>query len=173
VEDVFSLAARGVVVTGRVERGRIKVGDAVELVGIHETRTTVITRIEMSRKSVDEATPGENIGALLQGVARDDVARGQVLATPGSIAAHTKFEAEIVLSEGQLVPGYRPQFFFRTTGVPGVVTLPAGVEETGPGDPVIVEVELIVPIAMEKGLHFDIHEGERPVGAGTVLETTD
>jgi len=177
VEDVFSITGRGTVGTGRVERGRIRVGDAVEIVGIRETRKTVVTGVEMFRKMLDEGQAGDNIGVLLRGVEKDGIERGQVLAAPGSITPHTKFKAEVyVLSTeegGRHTPffsGYRPQFYFRTTDVTGVVTLPEGVEMVMPGDNVSMECELITPIAMEKGLRFAIREGGRTIGAGRVAE---
>jgi len=177
IEDVFSISGRGTVVTGRVERGKIKVGDEVEIVGIKETTKTVCTGVEMFRKILDSGEAGDNIGALLRGVKRDEVERGQVLAKPGSITPHTKFKAEVyVLSKeegGRHTPffnGYRPQFYFRTTDVTGVVTLPEGVEMVMPGDNVAIEATLITPIAMEKELRFAIREGGRTVGAGVVSE---
>jgi len=177
VEDVFSISGRGTVATGRVERGRIKVGEEVEIVGITETRKTVATGVEMFRKLLDEGQAGDNIGVLLRGVKRDEVERGQVLAKPKSITPHTKFKAEIyVLSKeegGRHTPffnGYRPQFYFRTTDVTGTVTLPEGVEMVMPGDNVSVQAQLITPIAMEKELRFAVREGGRTVGAGVVAE---
>jgi elongation factor Tu len=177
VEDVFSISGRGTVATGRVERGIIKVGDEVSIVGIRETRKTVATGVEMFRKLLDEGQAGDNIGVLLRGVKRDEVERGQVLAKPGSITPHTKFKAEIyVLSKdegGRHTPffnGYRPQFYFRTTDVTGNVTLPEGVEMVMPGDNVSVEAQLITPIAMEKELRFAVREGGRTVGAGVVAD---
>lgn len=177
VEDVFSISGRGTVATGRVERGRIKVGEEVEIVGIRETHKTIATGVEMFRKLLDEGQAGDNIGVLLRGVKRDEVERGQVLAHPKSITPHTKFKAEIyVLSKdegGRHTPffnGYRPQFYFRTTDVTGSVTLPEGVEMVMPGDNVSVEAELITPIAMEKELRFAVREGGRTVGAGVVAE---
>jgi elongation factor Tu len=177
VEDVFSISGRGTVATGRVERGIVKVGDQVEIVGIRETHKTVATGVEMFRKLLDEGQAGDNIGVLLRGVKRDEVERGQVLAKPGSITPHTKFKAEIyVLSKdegGRHTPffnGYRPQFYFRTTDVTGSVTLPEGVEMVMPGDNVSVEAALITPIAMEKELRFAVREGGRTVGAGVVAE---
>ena len=177
IEDVFSISGRGTVVTGRVERGKIKIGDDVEIVGIKETMKSVCTGVEMFRKILDSGEAGDNIGALLRGVKRDDVERGQVLAKPGSITPHTKFKAEVyVLSKeegGRHTPffnGYRPQFYFRTTDVTGVVTLPEGVEMVMPGDNVAIEATLITPIAMEKELRFAIREGGRTVGAGVVSE---
>jgi elongation factor Tu len=177
VEDVFSISGRGTVATGRVERGIIKVGDEVSIVGIRETRKTVATGVEMFRKLLDEGQAGDNIGVLLRGVKRDEVERGQVLAKPGSITPHTKFKAEIyVLSKdegGRHTPffnGYRPQFYFRTTDVTGNVTLPEGVEMVMPGDNVSVDAQLITPIAMEKELRFAVREGGRTVGAGVVAD---
>ena len=175
VEDVFSISGRGTVVTGRVERGIITVGDEVEIVGIKETTKTTCTGVEMFRKLLDEGRAGENVGVLLRGTKRDEVERGQVLSVPGSVQPHTKFEAEVyVLSKdegGRHTPffkGYRPQFYFRTTDVTGAVELPAGVEMVMPGDNVKLSVELIAPIAMEEGLRFAIREGGRTVGAGVV-----
>ena len=180
IEDVFSISGRGTVVTGRVERGIIKVGEEVEIVGLGETRKTVATGVEMFRKLLDEGRAGDNVGVLLRGIGKDDVERGQVLAKPGSITPHTKFKAEayILTKEegGRHTPffkGYRPQFYFRTTDVTGVAELPAGVEMVMPGDNIAVEVELITPIAMEKGLRFAIREGGRTVGAGTISEVIE
>lgn len=177
VEDVFSISGRGTVATGRVERGKVKVGEEVAIVGIRETRKTVATGVEMFRKLLDEGQAGDNIGVLLRGVKRDEIERGQVLAKPGSITPHTKFKAEIyVLSKdegGRHTPffnGYRPQFYFRTTDVTGNVTLPEGVEMVMPGDNVSIEAQLITPIAMEKELRFAVREGGRTVGAGVVAE---
>ncbi len=175
IEDVFSISGRGTVVTGRIERGIVKVGDEVEIVGINETRKTVVTGVEMFRKLLDSGQAGDNIGALLRGVGREDVERGQVLAKPGSITPHTKFKAEayILTKEegGRHTPfftNYRPQFYFRTTDVTGVVSLPDGTEMVMPGDNTSMEVELIAPIAMDEGLRFAIREGGRTVGAGVV-----
>jgi elongation factor Tu len=176
VEDTHSITGRGTVVTGRVERGTIKVGEEVEIVGLSEKATkTVVTGVEMFRKTLDQAVAGDNIGCLLRGVDKEDVERGQVLAKPGSIKPHTKFESEVyVLTKdegGRHTPffnGYRPQFYFRTTDVTGVVTLPEGVEMVVPGDNIRMAVELISPIAMEEGLRFAIREGGRTVGAGVV-----
>jgi elongation factor Tu len=175
VEDVFSISGRGTVVTGRIERGIVKVGDEVEIVGIRETVTTTCTGVEMFRKLLDEGRAGDNVGVLLRGTKRDEVERGQVLCKPGSITPHTKFEAEVyVLSKeegGRHTPffnGYRPQFYFRTTDVTGAVDLPEGVEMVMPGDNVKMTVSLIAPIAMEDGLRFAIREGGRTVGAGVV-----
>jgi elongation factor Tu len=175
IEDVFSISGRGTVVTGRVERGVVKVGEEVEIVGIRETRKTVATGVEMFRKLLDEGRAGDNIGVLLRGTGKDEVERGMVLAKPGSITPHTKFKAEVyVLTKeegGRHTPffkGYRPQFYFRTTDVTGVAHLPEGVEMVMPGDNINLVVELIVPIAMEKELRFAIREGGRTVGAGVV-----
>lgn len=175
IEDVFSISGRGTVVTGRVERGVINVGEEIEIVGIRDTSKTTCTGVEMFRKLLDEGRAGENIGALLRGTKRDDVERGQVLAVPGSITPHTKFECEVyVLSKeegGRHTPffkGYRPQFYFRTTDVTGSCELPEGVEMVMPGDNVKMSVTLIAPIAMEDGLRFAIREGGRTVGAGVV-----
>jgi len=177
IEDVFSISGRGTVVTGRVERGIINVGDEVEIVGLRPTQKTVCTGLEMFRKLLDEGRAGDNIGVLLRGTKRDEVERGQVVAKPGSITPHTKFKAEVyILSKeegGRHTPffaGYRPQFYFRTTDVTGVVTLPEGVEMVMPGDNVSFEVHLIQPIAMEEGLRFAVREGGRTVGAGVVSE---
>ena len=175
IEDVFSISGRGTVVTGRVETGVVKVGEEVEIVGIHDTRKTVVTGVEMFRKLLDRGQAGDNIGALLRGTKREDVERGQVLAKPGSITPHTKFKAEayILTKEegGRHTPfftNYRPQFYFRTTDVTGVVQLAEGVEMVMPGDNVSMDVELIAPIAMDEGLRFAIREGGRTVGAGVV-----
>jgi elongation factor Tu len=175
VEDVFSISGRGTVVTGRVEKGIVKVGDEVEIIGIRPTVKTVCTGVEMFRKLLDQGQAGDNIGALLRGVERDGVERGQVLAKPGSITPHKKFEAEAyVLTKeegGRHTPfftNYRPQFYFRTTDVTGIVQLPAGTEMVMPGDNVKMTVELITPIAMDQGLRFAIREGGRTVGAGVV-----
>jgi elongation factor Tu len=180
VEDVFSISGRGTVVTGRVERGIVKVGEEVEIVGIRETRKTVATGVEMFRKLLDEGRAGDNIGVLLRGTGKDEVERGMVLAKPGSITPHTKFKGEIyVLTKeegGRHTPffkGYRPQFYFRTTDVTGVAQLPEGVEMVMPGDNVTISVELIVPIAMEKELRFAVREGGRTVGAGVVTEVVE
>ena len=177
VEDVFSITGRGTVATGRVERGQIKVGEEVEIIGMHKTSKTTVTGVEMFRKLLDYAEAGDNIGALLRGVAREDVQRGQVLAAPGSITPHTKFKAEVyVLSKdegGRHTPfftNYRPQFYFRTTDVTGVVNLPEGTEMVMPGDNVEMTVELIAPIAIEDGTRFSIREGGRTVGSGVVTE---
>ncbi|AEH44165.1 translation elongation factor Tu [Thermodesulfatator indicus DSM 15286] len=177
VEDVFSISGRGTVVTGRVERGVIRPGDEVEIVGLRPTIKTVATSVEMFRKILDEGLPGDNVGILLRGVGKDEVERGQVLAQPGSITPHTKFKAEVYIltkeEGGRHTPffnGYRPQFYFRTTDVTGVVTLPEGVEMVMPGDNVEFEVQLIKPVAMEEGLRFAIREGGRTVGAGVVTK---
>jgi len=177
VEDVFSITGRGTVATGRVERGTIKVGDEVEIVGLRDTTKSVVTGVEMFRKLLDHAEAGDNIGALLRGVEKDGIERGQVIAKPGSITPHSKFKAEVyVLSKdegGRHTPfftKYRPQFYFRTTDVTGQCTLPAGVEMVMPGDNVSIEVELITPIAMEKTMRFAIREGGRTVGAGRVTD---
>ena len=177
IEDVFSISGRGTVVTGRVERGVIKVNENVELVGIRKTAKTVVTGVEMFRKLLDQGEAGDNVGLLLRGTKRDEVERGQVVAAPGSITPHTKFEAEVyILSKeegGRHTPfftGYRPQFYFRTTDVTGVLHLPEGVEMVMPGDNVKISADLIMPIAMEKELRFAIREGGRTVGAGVVSE---
>jgi elongation factor Tu len=177
VEDVFSISGRGTVGTGRVERGKVKVGDKVEVVGLRETRETVVTGVEMFRKSMDEAIAGDNVGLLLRGVEKEDLERGMVICAPKSITPHTKFKGSIyVLTKeegGRHTPffnGYRPQFYFRTTDVTGVVKLPEGREMVMPGDNVDITGELITPIAMEQGLRFAIREGGRTVGAGVVAE---
>ena len=177
IEDVFTITGRGTVVTGRVERGELKLNEEVEIVGIKDTRKTTVTGIEMFRKQLDYAQAGDNAGVLLRGITRDQVERGQVLAKPGTVTPHTKFEAEVyVLSKeegGRHTPffsNYRPQFYFRTTDVTGVVQLPQGVEMVMPGDNVTMEVELIAPIAVENGTEFSIREGGRTVGAGTVTK---
>ncbi len=177
VEDVFSISGRGTVVTGRVERGIIKVGEEIEIIGLKATQKTIITGVEMFRKLLDQGQAGDNVGLLLRGTKREDVERGQVLAKPGSITPHTKFEAEIyVLTKeegGRHTPffsNYRPQFYFRTTDVTGAVALPSGVEMVMPGDNININVELIAPIAMENGLRFAIREGGRTVGAGVVAK---
>ena len=177
IEDVFSIAGRGTVVTGRVERGIVKVGEEIEIVGIKDTTKTTVTGVEMFRKLLDEGRAGENVGCLLRGTKREDVERGQVLVKPGTVTPHTKFEAEVyVLSKdegGRHTPffkGYRPQFYFRTTDVTGAVELPEGVEMVMPGDNVNVNATLIAPIAMEEGLRFAIREGGRTVGAGVVAK---
>jgi elongation factor Tu len=180
VEDVFSISGRGTVATGRIERGIVKVGEEIEVVGLKPTVKTVVTGVEMFRKLLDEGQAGDNIGALLRGLKREEVERGQVLAKPGSITPHTKFKSEVyVLTKeegGRHTPffnGYRPQFYFRTTDVTGSVQLPAGIEMVMPGDNITVEVTLITPIAMEKELRFAIREGGRTVGAGVVAEVIE
>ena len=177
IEDIFSIQGRGTVVTGRIEKGIVKVGEEVEIVGFRDTRKTVVTGVEMFRKLLDSGMAGDNVGLLLRGIDKDDVERGQVLAKPGSIKPHTKFVGSVyVLSKeegGRHTPffkGYRPQFYFRTTDVTGVCELPEGVEMVMPGDNVTITVELITPVAMDKGLRFAIREGGRTVGAGTVTE---
>jgi elongation factor Tu len=177
IEDIFSIQGRGTVVTGRIERGKVKVGEEVEIVGFRETRKTVVTGVEMFKKQLDEGMAGDNAGLLLRSIAKEDVERGMVLAKGGSITPHTKFKAEIyVLNKeegGRHTPffkGYRPQFYFRTTDVTGVAELPAGTEMVMPGDNVSLQIELITPVAMEKGLRFAIREGGRTVGAGTISE---
>ncbi len=177
VEDIFLISGRGTVVTGRVEQGRVKVGDEIEIVGIRATQKKIVTGVEMFKKLLDSGEAGDNVGLLLRGTERKDVERGQVIAKPGSITPHTKFKAEVyVLTKeegGRHTPffnGYRPQFYFRTTDVTGVATLPTGVEMVMPGDNVALDVTLITPIAMDKGLRFAIREGGRTVGAGTVAE---
>jgi elongation factor Tu len=180
IEDVFSIAGRGTVVTGRIERGIVKVGDEIEIVGIKPTQKTVVTGVEMFRKLLDQGQAGDNVGVLLRGVKKEEVERGMVLAKPGSITPHTKFKAEAyVLTKeegGRHTPffkGYRPQFYFRTTDVTGVVTLPEGVEMVMPGDNMSCQVELITPIAMDKELRFAIREGGRTVGAGVITEVIE
>jgi len=180
IEDVFSISGRGTVVTGRVERGVVKVGETVEIVGIRPTTSTTVTGVEMFRKLLDQGQAGDNIGALLRGVDREGVERGQVLCKPGSVKPHTKFKAEayILTKEegGRHTPfftNYRPQFYFRTTDVTGIVTLPEGTEMVMPGDNVTVDVTLIVPIAMEEKLRFAIREGGRTVGAGIVASIVE
>src|SRR6266508_1326784 len=179
VEDIFTIQGRGTVATGRVERGKVKVNETVEVVGIKPTRTTVVTGVEMFKKLLDEGTAGDNVGVLLRGVERTDIERGQVLAKPGSITPHTKFESNVyVLTKeegGRHTPfftGYRPQFYFRTTDVTGSVTQPEGIEMCMPGDNVKMTVELIAdsPIAMDEGLRFAIREGGRTVGSGVVIK---
>jgi len=177
VEDIFSISGRGTVATGRIERGIVKVGENVEIVGMKDTRTTVVTGVEMFKKLLDEGRAGDNVGLLLRGVDRKEIERGQVICKPGSIKGHTKFKAEAyVLTKeegGRHTPfftGYRPQFYFRTTDVTGVAKLPDGVEMVMPGDNIAMEIELITPIAMEKGLRFAIREGGRTVGAGTISD---
>ena len=180
IEDVFSISGRGTVVTGRVERGIVKVGEEVEIVGLGETKKTVATGVEMFRKLLDEGRAGDNIGVLLRGIGKEEVERGQVLAKPGSITPHTKFKGEVYIltkeEGGRHTPffnGYRPQFYFRTTDVTGVVKMPEGVEMVMPGDNISVVVELVAPIAMEKELRFAIREGGRTVGAGVVTEVLE
>jgi elongation factor Tu len=177
IEDIFSIQGRGTVVTGRIERGVCKVGEEMEIVGFRDTRKTVVTGVEMFKKLLDQGQAGDNVGLLLRGIDKDDVERGQVIAKPGSITPHKKFKGSVyVLSKeegGRHTPffkGYRPQFYFRTTDVTGVATLPEGVEMVMPGDNVSLEIELITPVAMNKGLRFAIREGGRTVGAGTVSE---
>jgi len=177
IEDIFSIQGRGTVVTGRIERGIVKVGEPVEIVGFRDTRQTVVTGIEMFKKLLDEGRAGDNVGLLLRGIEKDDVERGQVVAKPKSITPHKKFKGSVyVLSKeegGRHTPffkGYRPQFYFRTTDVTGVAELPEGTEMVMPGDNVNLVVELITPIAMDKGLRFAIREGGRTVGAGTVTD---
>ena len=180
VEDVFSISGRGTVVTGRVEQGKVKVGEEVEILGIRETQKKVVTGVEMFKKLLDEGCAGDNVGLLLRGTERKDVERGQVIAKPGSIKPHTHFKAEayILTKEegGRHTPfftGYRPQYFFRTTDVTGTAALPEGVEMVMPGDNVSLEIKLITPIAMDKGLRFAIREGGRTVGAGTITEVIE
>jgi elongation factor Tu len=180
IEDVFSISGRGTVVTGRVDRGRVKVGEEVEIIGFRPTVKKVVTGVEMFRKLLDSGEAGDNIGVLLRGVEKDDVERGQVLAKPGSITPHTKFKAEVyILSKdegGRHTPffnGYRPQFYIRTTDVTGTLHLPDGVEMVMPGDNTPISAELITPVALEKGARFAIREGGRTVGAGTITEITE
>jgi elongation factor Tu len=180
IEDIFTITGRGTVVTGRVERGTVKVGEEVEIVGFRETRKTVVTGVEMFRKLLDAGQAGDNVGCLLRGIDKDEVERGQVLAKPGSITPHKRFKAEVyVLGKdegGRHTPffrGYRPQFYFRTTDVTGICTLPSGVEMVMPGDNVTMEIDLITPIAMEKELRFAIREGGRTVGAGVVADIVE
>jgi len=180
VEDVFSITGRGTVATGRVERGRVKVGEAVEIVGIQETRKSVVTGVEMFRKTLDEGRAGDNIGVLLRGIEKEQVERGQVVAAPGTITPHTKFKGQVyVLTKeegGRHTPfftGYRPQFYFRTTDVTGVIKLPEKVEMVMPGDNITLDAELITPIAMEKELRFAIREGGHTVGAGVIAEIVE
>ncbi len=177
IEDVFSISGRGTVVTGRVERGVIKVGEEVEIVGFKPTFKTVCTGVEMFRKTLDQGQAGDNIGVLLRGIKRDEVERGQVVAKPGSITPHTKFKAEVYVLKKEeggrhtpFFPGYRPQFYFRTTDVTGIMTLPEGVEMVMPGDKISTEVHLITPVALEQELRFAIREGGRTVGAGVLTE---
>src|ERR1044071_1670075 len=180
IEDIFTISGRGTVVTGRVERGQVKVEDEIEIVGMKPTVARVVTGIEMFNKELDSGMAGDNVGILLRGTKKEEVERGQVLAAKGSITPHRKYKGQVYIltkEEGgrhtPFVAGYRPQFYFRTTDVTGVVTLPAGVEIVMPGDNVTFEIELIVPIAMDKGLRFAIREGGRTVGAGTVTEIDD
>jgi elongation factor Tu len=180
VEDVFTISGRGTVVTGRIERGIVRTGDEIAIIGFKDTRKTVCTGVEMFRKILDEGRAGDNVGALLRGVKREEVERGMVLAKPGSILPHTKFKAEVYVLKkeegGRHTPffkGYRPQFYFRTTDVTGSVTLPEGVEMVMPGDNITMEIELLTPIACERGLHFAIREGGRTVGAGVVTEISE
>ena len=180
MEDVFTISGRGTVVTGRVERGQVKVGEEVEIVGFAPTQKTVCTGVEMFRKTLDYGQAGDNVGLLLRGIKQDEVERGQVVAKPGSITPHTKFKAEVyVLTKeegGRHTPfftGYRPQFYLRTTDVTGVATLPEGVEMVMPGDNVTMEVTLITPVALEDGLRFAIREGGRTVGAGVVSQIVE
>ncbi|MNX90501.1 Elongation factor Tu [compost metagenome] len=175
VEDVFSITGRGTVATGRVERGRIKVGEEVELIGFTDTRKVIVTGVEMFRKQLEEGLAGDNVGLLMRGIAKEEIERGQVLAKPGSIKPHTKFKGEVyVLTKEEggrhtpFFPGYKPQFYVRTTDVTGSIVLPAGVEMVMPGDNIQMEIELITPIAIEEGMRFAIREGGRTVGAGVV-----
>ena len=177
IEDIFSISGRGTVVTGRIERGKVKVGEEVEIVGFRPTVKKVVTGVEMFRKLLDEGIAGDNVGLLLRGTEKDEVERGQVVCKPGSITPHTRFRAEVYILKkeegGRHTPffsGYRPQFYFRTTDVTGTVKLPAGVEMVMPGDNVNMEIELITPVALEKGLRFAIREGGHTVGAGAVSE---
>jgi elongation factor Tu len=180
IEDIFSISGRGTVVTGRIERGRVKVGEEIEIVGIRPTSKTVVTGVEMFRKLLDEGQAGDNVGILLRGTKKDEVERGQVLAKPSSITPHTTFKGEVYIltkeEGGRHTPffqGYRPQFYFRTTDVTGAATLPEGTEMVMPGDNVSLTVQLIAPIAMEQGVRFAIREGGRTVGAGTVTEIVE
>ena len=180
IEDVFGIKGRGTVVTGRIERGIVKTGDEIEIVGMGERRKVIVTGVEMFQKTLDSGEAGDNVGALLRGVEREDVQRGQVLAKPGSIHPHTKFQAEVYVlgkEEGgrhtPFFPGYRPQFYIRTTDVTGSISLPEGVEMVMPGDNVQMGVELITPVAIEEGLRFAIREGGRTVGAGAVTKITE
>jgi elongation factor Tu len=177
VEDVFSITGRGTVATGRIEQGIVKTGDTIEIVGVHDSTSTVVTGVEMFRKILDEGQAGDNVGCLLRGTKREEIERGQVLCKPGSITPHTKFKSEVYVLKkeegGRHTPfftGYRPQFYFRTTDVTGVARLPEGVEMVMPGDNVTMEIELIQPIAMDQGLRFAIREGGRTVGSGVVAE---
>jgi len=180
VEDVFSISGRGTVVTGRVERGVVKVGEEIAIIGIRDTQKKVVTGVEMFRKLLDQGQAGDNVGLLVRGLDKDEVERGQVVAKPGSITPHTKFKGEVYVLKkdegGRHTPffnGYRPQFYFRTTDVTGVANLPEGTEMVMPGDNVTISVELIAPIAMEKGLRFAIREGGRTIGAGTVSDIVE
>jgi elongation factor Tu len=180
IEDIFTISGRGTVVTGRVERGKVKIGEDIEIVGFGETRKRVVTGVEMFRKTLDDGIAGDNIGVLLRGTDKEEVERGMVLAEPGSITPHRKFKAEIYVLKkeegGRHTPfftGYRPQFYFRTTDVTGTVKLPGGVEMVMPGDNVNLEIGLIADVAMEKGLRFAIREGGRTVGAGSVTEIAE
>ena len=180
VEDVFSITGRGTVATGRIEQGIVNTGDTVEIVGIKDTTTTVVTGVEMFRKILDQGQAGDNVGCLLRGTKREEIERGQVLCKPGSITPHTKFKAEVYVLKkeegGRHTPfftGYRPQFYFRTTDVTGVANLPEGTEMVMPGDNVQMEIELIQPIAMDQGLRFAIREGGRTVGSGVVTEIVE
>jgi elongation factor Tu len=177
VEDVFSITGRGTVATGRVEQGIVNTGDTVEIVGVHDSTSTVVTGVEMFRKILDQGQAGDNVGCLLRGTKREEIERGQVLCKPGSITPHTKYKAEVYVLKkeegGRHTPfftGYRPQFYFRTTDVTGVAKLPEGVEMVMPGDNVQMDIELIQPIAMDQGLRFAIREGGRTVGSGVVTE---
>jgi elongation factor Tu len=180
IEDIFSISGRGTVVTGRIERGQVKVGEEMEFIGIRDSHKKVITGVEMFKKLLDYGEAGDNVGLLVRGLDKEEVERGQVVAKPGSIKPHTKFKGEVYVLKkdegGRHTPffnGYRPQFYFRTTDVTGVATLPEGTEMVMPGDNVALEVELICPIAMEKGLRFAIREGGRTIGAGTVADVID
>jgi elongation factor Tu len=177
IEDVFGIKGRGTVVTGRIERGTVKIGDEVEIVGMRETRKTVVTGVEMFQKTLDQGQAGDNVGCLLRGIERTEVERGQVLAKPGSIKPHTHFDSEVVVLSkeegGRHTPffnGYRPQFYLRTTDVTGAIELPEGVEMVMPGDNVKMTIKLIVPVALEEGLRFAIREGGRTVGAGVITK---
>jgi len=177
IEDVFSIKGRGTVVTGRVDRGRVKIGDPMEIVGLHETRTSVVTGVEMFHKSLDEGIAGDNLGLLLRGIERTDVERGQVIAKPGSITPHKKFLAEVYVLKKEeggrhkaFFTGYRPQFYIRTMDVTGDISLPEGVEMVMPGDNVNLTVQLIVPVALEQGSKFAIREGGLTVGAGVITK---
>ncbi len=177
VEDVFSIKGRGTVVTGRIERGIVKINETVEIIGMKPTQTTVVTGVEMFRKQLDEGQAGDNVGLLIRGIEKDQVERGQVIAKPGSITPHTEFEADVYIlakeEGGRHTPfftGYRPQFYIRTTDVTGNVTLPAGVEMVMPGDNTKMNIKLIVPVALEEGLRFAIREGGKTVGAGVITK---